>query len=204
MPLQTLRGWAKHFIKFRVLHVDDTPHRIALAVGISIFVTWTPAIGLQMISVLLLCTLVRANKFVGLPFVWISNPLTAVPIYAPNYFVGRWILGSEAKDVDWTAAFRAGEGGWLARLVGRIQSWWSLTIDVFWPLWVGSIVVGLLLGVASYLLVYYCVVYYRRKRPHLRLRLPLPLRHRRKLRTSARSAKPPQVDQADPDAADRP
>ena len=61
--------------------------------------------------------------------------------------------------------------------MGRFQNWWSLTIDVFWPLWVGSLLVGLLLGVVTYIFVYYFVIYYRRKRPHLKLRLPFR-RHR--------------------------
>ena len=178
MPIKTAINWLRRFIKYRVLHVDDTPHRIALAMGISLFVTWMPAIGVQMLLVVLLCTLFGANKVVGIPFVWISNPLTAVPIYAPNYFLGRWILGSEAKDVDWSAAIRAGEGNWFEQFVGRFQNWWSLTIDVFWPLWVGSLVVGAALGVATYIFVYYFVIYYRKKRPHLKLKLPFHLLRR--------------------------
>jgi len=125
----------------------------------------------------LLCTIFGANKIVGVPFVWISNPLTAVPIYAPNYFLGRWILGSEARDVDWAAALRAGEGGWFGQLMGRIHNWWTLTIDVFWPLWVGSLIVGAVLGVATYVFIYYFVIYYRKRRPHLKLKLPFRRRH---------------------------
>jgi len=39
----------KRFLVHNVLHVDDTPHRIALGVAIAIFVTWTPTIGFQML-----------------------------------------------------------------------------------------------------------------------------------------------------------
>ena len=44
----------ERFIKYRVLHVDDTPHRIALGVALGFFVTWTPTIGVQIVLILLL------------------------------------------------------------------------------------------------------------------------------------------------------
>ena len=88
-----LLGRIERFLIYRVMSLDDTPHRLALGVAIGIFVTWTPTIGLQMVITFLLSALFRANKFVGVPFVWISNPLTIVPIYGPNYLVGCWLLG---------------------------------------------------------------------------------------------------------------
>jgi len=171
VPIQTAIRWSRDFVKYRVLHVDDTPHRIALGMAIAMLVTWTPAIGLQMIGTVLLCSLFGANKVVGLPLVWISNPVTIVPIYLPNYLLGRWILGSESKDINWRSAFTAVRGNWLEQLVARIQNWWELTIDVFWPLWLGSLLIGLALGAGCYVGVYYLVLLYRKRRPHLRLRL---------------------------------
>ena len=83
MYIRLRYGWrrAQRFVKYRILHVDDTPHRIALGVAIGMFVAWTPTIGFQMGLTVLLCALFRANKLVGVPLVWISNPLTIIPVY---------------------------------------------------------------------------------------------------------------------------
>ena len=117
MPHRYIYRKVRDFFIYRVLHVDDTPHRIALSVAIGIFVTWTPTIGLQMIITVLLCWLFRANKVVGVPFVWISNPLTIVPIYYPNYVVGCWLLGGEYGDFDFLEAVSAKlDVSWLEQI----------------------------------------------------------------------------------------
>jgi uncharacterized protein (DUF2062 family) len=156
MPIRYAINRVKRFFIYRVLHVDDTPHRIALGVAIGIFVTWTPTIGFQMILTVALATLLRSNKAVGVPFVWISNPFTLVPIYYPNYRLGCWMLGRNPLGPAFLAGAGAGSG-WLE----QIQAWWQATWQVFWPLWAGSFVVGLLLGVASYFATRYAVIRYR-------------------------------------------
>jgi len=159
MPHRFVARKVKNFFIYRVLHIDDTPHRIALGVGIGMFVTWTPTIGLQMILVVALSWLLGANKIVGVPFVWISNPFTIVPIYYPNYLVGRAILQSNCPAPDFVKAARAG-----GSVVNRMQVWWTETCNALAPLWVGSILVGLVIGVLSYGLIYYAVVKYRKLR----------------------------------------
>lgn len=156
MPIRFVANRLKRFFIYRVLHVDDTPHRIALGLAVGIFITWTPTIGFQMILTVALAALLRANKAVGVPFVWISNPFTLLPIYGPNYLVGCWLLRQKALDLDFLTAART-TGGWLA----RVQAWWDATWHVFWPLWLGSAVVGLVLGALSYFGTRYAVVRYR-------------------------------------------
>jgi uncharacterized protein (DUF2062 family) len=159
MPVRYVLNRLKRFFVYRVLHVDDTPHRIALGLAIGIFVTWTPTIGLQMLLTIALSWLLRANKAVGVPFVWISNPLTVPPIYGPNYLVGCWILGG---DYDWHrfwafAKAVASGGSWIE----RFNAGWQAMLQIFWPLWLGSIVVGLILGTMTYFATRFAVVKYR-------------------------------------------
>ena len=156
MPVRYILKRLKRFFIYRVLHVDDTPHRIALGVAIGMFVTWTPTIGFQMMLVVALSWLLRANKAVGVPFVWISNPFTLVPVYYPNYLLGCWLLGEEYQSPDFLAAAAAGDN-WFERL----GAWWEATWKVFAPLWLGSLLVGLIVGVLSYFATRYAVVKYR-------------------------------------------
>ena len=83
----------KDFCILRILHADDPPHRLALGIAIGMFVTFTPLIGFQMLISVFLAWLLRANKLVGVPLVWISNPVTFVPIYYPCYWLGCKVLG---------------------------------------------------------------------------------------------------------------
>jgi len=158
MPVRYALKRLKDFFIYRVLHVDDTPHRIALGVAIGIFVTWTPTITLQMVLTVALSALLRANKAVGVPFVWISNPFTLVPIYYPNYLVGAWLLRTP-NAWDSVVAALSVEGVW-----NKIKALPAAGWDVFWPMWVGSIIVGLVLGTLSYFATRYAVVKYRAHR----------------------------------------
>ena len=146
------------FFVERVLHVHDTPHRIALGVAIGIFVAWTPTVGFQMVLTVALAWLLGANKLVGVPFVWISSPLTFVPIYLPNYYVGRWILSSDVPPPDFSKMADV-TGGWLE----WATTWWSVTWQAILPLWVGSLVVAAALAIPTYFATYYAVILYRRE-----------------------------------------
>ena len=177
IPIRYILKRIRLFFIYRILHVDDTPHRIALAVAVGMFVAWTPTMGFQMLLTVLLATLVRANKLVGVPFVWISNLITMVPIYRwCNYPVGLAIMGSEYPPPNFSNAILVGGSWWLDTWVNRIVAFWQATWQAFPPLWVGSMVLGLPIGTASYFAVKYVIIAYRRhrhlKHPH-RKKLPL-------------------------------
>lgn len=173
----------QRFVVYRLLHADDTPHRLALGVALGIFIAWTPTIGLQMILVLLFAPLLRANGRVGLPLVWISNPLTFPIIYYPNYALGRYLVG----------IFRDGAVltfDEIVHMLGSLQSSASHFYEAaFWrelaqvllklgmELWVGSTIMALFLGVISYIVSYKLIVWYR-------LHTPLGRRHAAKLERS--------------------
>ena len=163
MPLVTavknLMARLERFFVYRVLHLDDTPHRIALGVAIGIFVAWTPTIPFQMVSTVALCWLFRANKLVGVPFVWISNPFTLVPIYGPNLLLGQWILGRRMGDFSaFDRALQCDGGFWdIAR------AWYDAIQPVFVELWLGSLIVATLLGIGTYFTLYRIINVSRRK-----------------------------------------
>jgi len=149
------RGWFIH-----LLHLDDSAHRIALGAAIGVFIAFTPTIGFQMLLVLLAASAVRANKVAGLPMPWITNPVTIVPMYSLNYYVGWLLVGG--PDL---AAFEHQ----LVELMSLnlpwidwVHGWWRLMIEVAGPLWVGSVVVGIVCGLVTYGLMYYLITIYRR------------------------------------------
>jgi hypothetical protein len=157
-----LRG--RKFIKDRILHVDDTPHAIALGAGIAMFITFLPLIGIQTILSVAVAALFRANKAVCVPIVWITNPFTAVPLYGACLALGRTLVPSAATP---------GAEEQLVRLTDIEVSLFSLT---FWrhllaslvnlgiELWVGCTVVSAVFAVAAYFLTRWAVVAHRARR----------------------------------------
>lgn len=166
------------FIKFRILHVDDSPRNLAMGVALGLFVAWTPTIGIQMLISIALAVPFKANKFLAAAMAWVSNIFTLIPVYLPSYIVGKWVLelcGSEK--------FSSNEHA--IELLKRLSSFhffvdmWTLNfwkegakvmLEIGLPLWIGSVIVGLLLAVVSYFCTYKFIVWYRLKNPHILLR----------------------------------
>ena len=168
--LRRLRNWFVH-----LLHLDDSAHRIALGAAVGMFVALTPTIGLQMLIVLFLLLFIPGNRVAGLPIVWITNPATAVPIYFFNYRVGVWILGqSPGVDLrrEWSElvhrvpsvlqVFRA-PVAWIADMWGWLGAFWKAMESVMAPLWLGSVIVGLVAGLVTYGVMYYLIGFYRNR-----------------------------------------
>jgi hypothetical protein len=175
------------FVEYRIFHVDDTPHRIALGVAIGMFVAWTPTLPFQMILAVFLATILRANKAVPVPLVWISNPFTAVPLFYGNYLVGAFLMRGEWGDSSAARQILAqlfspegsqADGSW--RFV-HSEFWvllWNAFVQFGTELWIGSVLVGLLVALASYPIAIRSVVAYRRRRLARRAKRSRPSRGR--------------------------
>lgn len=150
----------RDFIILRVLGLNDTPHRIALGAAIAVFVAWTPTIPFQMALTLILAVALGANKIVGQPIVWITNPFTAIPIYWLNFVVGCKLVQTECSTRSFLNAIRQVINN-SETFAHMIQLSWRASLEFFWPLWVGSVFLGLLLGGAVYFLCLRAVVLYR-------------------------------------------
>ncbi|NLK40891.1 MAG: DUF2062 domain-containing protein [Planctomycetes bacterium] len=80
------------FVKTRILHVNDSPERIAKGLAIGVFIAYLPVMGLQMMLAWITASLLKANRMVAVLGVWVSNAATAVFVYYPAYRLGRLIL----------------------------------------------------------------------------------------------------------------
>lgn len=150
----------KRFVVHTVLHADDPPERIARGVAIAVFISFTPTVGIQMLLALFFAWLFRANKAVGIPIVWVSNPATIVPIYYMCYWIGRTALRLEGVGMQWWAELTHPPLAWWP----RVTFYWDKFMEIFTPLWVGSLIVAGILGYVSYYVTYYAICGYRMKR----------------------------------------
>ncbi len=138
-------------------------HQIAMGVAIGFFVGWLPIVGIQMVVAVVICQIFRANKVVPLFPIWLTNPVTLIPIYSFNYWVGWKIVGGPPL-TDIVAVL----GKMLsipkgAEDMGRLEAWragikhsfhelLSMGWDMQLPLWLGCIIIGLALAIPSYYL----------------------------------------------------
>lgn len=76
----------------RVVYSQSSTTSIAAGVALGIFVGMLPIVGIQMIVAALLATLFRISRVAAILPVWVTNPLTIVPIYYSQYLVGAFLL----------------------------------------------------------------------------------------------------------------
>jgi uncharacterized protein (DUF2062 family) len=145
------------FLMHTVLHTDDPPRRLALGAAIGIFVAFTPTFGFQMVLVVFIAWLLRANKAVGLPIVWISNPATMGFIYYVCYMIGCLLLGREPIWQEFMTRLHSPGAGWLPAVALLLQ-------EGSWPFLFGCLAVALGTAIPTYYASYHAIRLYRLRR----------------------------------------
>lgn len=134
---------------------QGSPPSIARGGAMGMWVALTPTVGAQMLIVTALAVPLRASLPVALAMVWISNPVTIVPLYFAFYLLGALLLGQGHTGFQEFAdlltahldALSAGE-------VGLVDTMLGLGHEIFWPMVVGSVVIASLAAVPTYYLMY--------------------------------------------------
>lgn len=159
MNVRDLWRRLQQIVIHNILHLDDTPHRIAWGVFLGAMVAFTPTLGFQIVIYLAAAALFGANKVSGIPILFISNPFTAVPLYYATWSIGAAVLHPE-KEVtratikNWLGSTgRALKNGGAGRLLEH--DFWSgagqLIASTGAELWMGAFICGLVVGIPSYL-----------------------------------------------------
>ena len=137
----------------RLLQLDGSAESIALGTAFGLFVAMTPTVGVQMIIILLISLVLPIHRIAGLIMVYVSNPLTVVPIYWFDYWVGLKCLAQEGLTrtnfelLYQEAASQANEVGWFE---GGLELLRSIGNDALGPLFLGGAIVGLICGLPAY------------------------------------------------------
>ena len=147
------------FIKFRILHVDDSPHRIAFGVAIGLFLAFQPPLGFHMIAAVVLAYILSANKFVALTCIWANNPFTLVLIYYPNYVIGRAVLGffhtnARLEPSQVTTLVEETSTFWRFITSFHTREFWQelgeLFLQIGLEITVGGLILGAIIAAAAY------------------------------------------------------
>jgi len=149
------RGWRRswQYIVKRILRLSGTPHAIALGFAAGVFVSFTPVIGLHVVTAVALAWITGGNLIAAALGTFIGNPLTLPVIWASTFHLGNWILGKAAA-----VPFRFNE----------TKSVLNESFEVLWPLIkpmaVAGIPMGIIFAIACYFPVRGLVVVYQKRR----------------------------------------
>jgi hypothetical protein len=112
-----------------------------MGLALGIFVGFLPIMGIQMAVVLPFALLFRGNKAAAIAGVWITNPVTVVPIYYANYTVGS--LFTQHRPLA---------EGYFVQLFRNMSAakFLQLGSDIVIPLVAGGFALGVVLGIPTY------------------------------------------------------
>ena len=100
-------------------------HSVSVAFFAGIFCAFLPVPG-QSVLAALLALLLRCNMPIAFALVWITNPLTAPPVFFLNFELGRWLLDRPPMafsiEPSWQWFQDQGEAVLLPLLVGSLAS----------------------------------------------------------------------------------
>ncbi|WP_312846869.1 DUF2062 domain-containing protein [Stappia sediminis] len=165
-------SWSRSLRYFskRILRLTGSPHAIALGFAAGAFASITPLIGFHFILSFIIAFIIGGNMLAAALGTAVGNPFTFPFIWTSTYKLGTLILHGEARHFRSNAL--KGELG---------ETLFEKSLDTLWPvlkpMFVGSIPIGIAVGVLSYFIVYYSVhAYQRGRRQRLAARRSLPQR----------------------------
>jgi uncharacterized protein len=123
----------------KLLHLEDPPHRTALAFGAGVFIAFSPLLGLHTVMAIATAFAFGLNRVAVLAGAWI-NAWALVPCYTFGTLIGALMLGVEARDVtsiDWSGGLGA-----IGSTLGTL----------LWPFMLGNTVLGVVAAWPAYAL----------------------------------------------------
>jgi len=152
----------------RLLRLKGTPHSLALGAAIGVFVGITPTIPLHTVIIIVLTLLTRSSLLAGIIVSWlVCNPLTYIPQYYLSLVIGNLVT---PYNLDWQRIKTVLDTLLSNASIGeRISTLGTFGYEAVIVLVIGGCLLALPFGVASYYLVYYLIVSFRKKKREKRI-----------------------------------
>jgi len=131
------RVFGKHILARDLWHVDA--RSLAGGLSIGLFIAFTPTIPLQMMLAFFAARYFRVNLPAALLACWVTNPLTAVPVYMMAWRLGWFVLHALPFGSEYLAVYD--EARQTRFIMGSFY------------LWTGSLIMGAVAAGSSNLLL---------------------------------------------------
>ena len=152
------------------LGLEATPHAVGLGLATGVFVAFLPVLGVQMLVAVAIAWAGRANVGAAVLGTWAGNPLTWPAMWVGSYLIGIMLLGEAgamtAEELQRTLAHLADTT--VARMdpLTMLDTVGTLLWPILKPLFVGSLVLGLISGGALYFIGRRAAEAYHTRREH--------------------------------------
>ena len=136
----------------KLLHLNDTPNRIAVAFALGVYIAFFPLIGLHTIMVFLFAWMFRLNTIALLLGSLLNNPWTFGPLFGSCLWLGLKLYGMKRPipPLDW-----------------QQLTWMNLMTQLkpyLIPFVLGTTIIGIIASVIAYFLANYLITQYRQAR----------------------------------------
>ena len=128
-----------------LFHVEDTPHRVALAFGIGVWIAFFPILGMHTGLALAIAIVFRLSRSAILIGAYINNPWTLAPLYTAGTVLGCLLMGVSTEGLrrfDWNLS----HGAFFRTLLESLQPY-------LMPFLLGNTMLGVICGAISYVLL---------------------------------------------------
>lgn len=155
-----------------VFKLRSSPRAIAGGLGLGMFIAFTPTVGIQIFLAIFLATLLGLNRPAAIVPVWITNPVTVAPVYTFNYLIGKQFW--EGPPISEVSAMFASLGRTLTSfriwdITDQLLAMVNVGQEILIPLVIGSVIVGLVTGLATYAIALQLLVLLFRRRAQKRV-----------------------------------
>ncbi len=152
--MASLRDFAR-----KLLRIEDTPERTALAYSVGVFLGFSPFLGFHTLGGIAVAFLFGLNRFAVLLGVWSNTPWWVVPYYVFATWIGIWITGFRIEATALEAIFRMGmEKGFLGSdFLDCLTSQWGFLLSFL----IGSLILSVSLSLVLYPVSLRWIRYYR-------------------------------------------
>ena len=138
----------------RVLGLNDTPHRTALAFALGVFIAFSPLLGFHIILAIISAWLFRLNRVAILFGAFVNNPWTFTPITLSSTWFGIELC-CRAHEIP-PISF---ENVTFTNMAAQLKSY-------LFPFILGSTLLAVVFSVTSYFLMLWLISQYRKiKKP---------------------------------------
>lgn len=140
----------------RLLHLNESPHRTALAFAVGVFISFSPTYGLHTLMVFFCAWAFKMNFVALMAGALINNPWTLVPILAATLWVGFQLPGMPPMPpLQWEH---------LSNL--STESLYEHVLPYFIPFFAGGMFLSILGALIGYPIAYFLISHYRRRIAH--------------------------------------
>jgi uncharacterized protein (DUF2062 family) len=143
----------------RLLHIEDTPERTALAFSIGIFLGFSPFLGFHTLTGLTIAFLFRLNRVAVLLGIWANTPWWIVPYYTFATWFGMRVTRFRVNGLTLKEIFCLGknQGFFNSEFWIGLMSQRGLLLSFF----IGSMILAVLLALVAYPSSLKGIQYYR-------------------------------------------